>query len=98
MKGPRVGSLSITYIYPFWVAVGWAGRLAKVLPPQESLHAYKSPLNGFHLLPISLAAFAVWFFFCRVSVEGNKSFEQQLHNKDLSWGYHLRLARLTEGK
>lgn len=34
---------------------------------------------------------------CRVSVEGNKSCEQQLHNKDLAWGSHLRLVRLTEG-
>lgn len=32
-----------------------------------------------------------------MSVEGNKSFEQQLHNKDLAWGYHLGLVRLPEG-
>lgn len=59
MKGPRVGSLSIAYIYLFWVAVSWAGLLAKILAPQELLHVYKSPLNGFHLLPIDLAAFDV---------------------------------------
>nr|ACH45038.1 putative protein kinase C inhibitor/ASWZ variant 3 [Taeniopygia guttata] len=59
MKGPRVGSLSIACIYPFWVAVSWAGRLAKILAPQELLQVYKSPLNGFRLLPINLAAFDV---------------------------------------
>ena len=55
MKGPRVGSLSVAYIYVFWVAVSWAGRLAKIFAPQELLHVYESPLNGFRLLPVSLA-------------------------------------------
>ena len=55
MKGPRVGSLSVAYIYVFWVAVSWAGRLAKIFAPQELLHMYESPLNGFRLLPVSLA-------------------------------------------
>ena len=56
MKGPRAGSLSVTYIYIFWVAVSWAGRLAKIFAPQELLHVYKLPLNGFRLLPVSLVA------------------------------------------
>ena len=55
MKGPRVGGLSVAYIYVFWVAVSWAGHLAKIFAPQELLHMYESPLNGFRLLPVSLA-------------------------------------------
>ena len=46
-----MGSLSVTYIYVFWVA----GHLAKIFAPQELLHVYESPLNGFRLLPVSLA-------------------------------------------
>uniref|UniRef100_A0A8B9N291 Uncharacterized protein n=1 Tax=Accipiter nisus TaxID=211598 RepID=A0A8B9N291_9AVES len=52
MKGPRAGSLSVTYIYVFWVAVSWAGLLAEIF----ALHVYKLPLNGFCLLPVSLVA------------------------------------------
>ena len=55
MKGVRVGGRSVTYIYVFWVAVSWAGRLAKVFAPRELLRVFKSPLNGFCLLPFSLA-------------------------------------------
>ncbi|XP_052631101.1 uncharacterized protein LOC128136050 [Harpia harpyja] len=54
-EGPE-GGQSVTYIYMFWVAVSWAGRLAKIFAPQELLHVYKSPLNGFRLLPVSLVA------------------------------------------
>ncbi|XP_032062673.1 histidine triad nucleotide-binding protein 1-like [Aythya fuligula] len=46
---------TIVYIYVFWVAVSWAGLPAKVFAPQASLHAYGSPPNRFHMLPISLA-------------------------------------------
>lgn len=46
---------TIVYIYVFWVAVRWAGLPAKVFAPQASLHAYGSPPNRFHMLPISLA-------------------------------------------
>uniref|UniRef100_A0A8B9ITI9 Uncharacterized protein n=1 Tax=Amazona collaria TaxID=241587 RepID=A0A8B9ITI9_9PSIT len=47
VKGQRASSLSITYTYVFWVAVSWAGRLAKAFVPQELLHAYKSSPDGF---------------------------------------------------
>lgn len=54
VKGQRVGSLSITCTYVFWVAVSWAGRLAKASVPQELLHVYKSSLDGFRLLPVTV--------------------------------------------
>lgn len=59
MRGPRVGSLSVAYIYVFRAAVGWAGRLAKIFAPRELPHVYKSPLNGFCLLPVNLATVGV---------------------------------------
>lgn len=46
---------AIAYIYVFWVAVSWAGLLAKGFAPQASLHAYGSPPSRFHMLPINLA-------------------------------------------
>lgn len=59
VKGQRLGSLSVTYSYLFWVAVSWAGRLAKAFVPQELLHVYKSSLDGFRLLPVNLATVGV---------------------------------------
>ena len=46
---------AVVYIYVFWVAVSWAGLLAKVFAPQASLHAYGSPPSRFHMLPVNLA-------------------------------------------
>lgn len=55
MKGPRVGSPPLAYIYVLRAAIVWAGRLAKMLAAQELLQVDKSAPNGFRLLPVDPA-------------------------------------------